>query len=131
MKVTLGPKGRNAVLEKKFLAPLVTNDGVTIANEISLEDAYENMGAQLMKEVAEKTNEAAGDGTTTAVVLAQAMVEEGLKNLAAGANPILLRKGMEQAVAAAVLRPFGPNVTFTASATLSIPVFKRLRPSVS
>ena len=116
--MTLGPKGRNAVLEKKFLAPLVTNDGVTIANEISLEDAYENMGAQLMKEVAEKTNEAAGDGTTTAVVLAQAMVEEGLKNLAAGANPILLRKGMEQAVA-------------TASATLSIPVFKRLRPSVS
>ncbi len=102
VKVTLGPKGRNAVLEKKYLAPLVTNDGVTIANEISLEDAYENMGAQLMKEVAEKTNEAAGDGTTTAVVLAQAMVEEGLKNLAAGANPVLLRKGMEQAVAAAV-----------------------------
>lgn len=102
VKVTLGPKGRNAVLEKKYLAPLVTNDGVTIANEISLEDAYEDMGAQLMKEVAEKTNEVAGDGTTTAIVLAQAMVEEGLKNLAAGANPVLLRKGMEQAVAAAV-----------------------------
>lgn len=102
VKITLGPKGRNAVLEKKFLTPLVTNDGVTIANEISLEDAYEDMGAQLMKEVASKTNDVAGDGTTTAIVLSQAMVEEGMKNLAAGANPILLRRGMEQAVAVAV-----------------------------
>lgn len=102
VKITLGPKGRNAVLEKKFLTPLVTNDGVTIANEISLEDVYEDMGAQLMKEVASKTNDVAGDGTTTAIVLSQAMVEEGMKNLAAGANPILLRRGMEQAVAVAV-----------------------------
>lgn len=102
VKITLGPKGRNAVLEKKFLTPLVTNDGVTIANEIALEDPYEDMGAQLMKEVASKTNDVAGDGTTTAIVLAQAMVEEGMKNLAAGANPVLLRRGMEQAAAAAV-----------------------------
>jgi len=102
VKITLGPKGRNAVLEKKFMTPLVTNDGATIAGEITLEDGYEDMGAQLIREVASKTNDVAGDGTTTAVVLAQAMVHAGMKNLAAGANPVLLRRGMEQAVAAAV-----------------------------
>ena len=97
VKVTLGPKGRNVVLDKKFGAPLITNDGVSIAREIELEDAYENMGAQLVKEVATKTNDVAGDGTTTATVLAQAMIHEGMKNLAAGANPIILRKGMKKA----------------------------------
>ncbi|EJY54874.1 chaperonin GroEL [Alicyclobacillus hesperidum URH17-3-68] len=102
VKVTLGPKGRNVVLEKKFGSPLITNDGVTIAKEIELEDAYENMGAQLVKEVATKTNDVAGDGTTTATVLAQAMIREGLKNVAAGANPMVLRRGIEKAVAAAV-----------------------------
>ena len=95
VRVTLGPKGRNVVLDKSFGAPLITNDGVTIAKEIELEDAFENMGAQLIKEVAAKTNDVAGDGTTTATVLAQAMVHEGIKNLAAGANPIVLRKGMK------------------------------------
>ena len=98
VKVTLGPKGRNAVLDKKYTAPLITNDGVTIAREIELEDPFENMGAQLLKEVATKTNDIAGDGTTTATVLAQAMVREGLKNVAAGANPMILRKGMQKAV---------------------------------
>lgn len=102
VKVTLGPKGRNVVLEKKFGSPLITNDGVTIAKEIELEDAYENMGAQLVKEVATKTNDVAGDGTTTATVLAQAMIREGLKNVAAGANPMVLRRGIEKAVEAAV-----------------------------
>lgn len=102
VKVTLGPKGRNVVLDKKFGAPLITNDGVTIAKDIELEDAFENMGAQLVKEVATKTNDLAGDGTTTATVLAQAFVREGLKNLAAGANPIVMRKGMNKAVDAAV-----------------------------
>ena len=102
VKVTLGPKGRNVVLEKKFGSPLITNDGVTIAKEIELEDTFENMGAQLVKEVATKTNDVAGDGTTTATVLAQAMVREGLKNVAAGANPMVLRKGIEKAVNAAV-----------------------------
>ncbi len=102
VRVTLGPKGRNVVLDKSFGAPLITNDGVTIAKEIELEDAYENMGAQLIKEVAAKTNDVAGDGTTTATVLAQAMVNEGMKNLAAGANPIVLRKGMKKATACAV-----------------------------
>ncbi|SFV10584.1 chaperonin GroEL, partial [Alicyclobacillus macrosporangiidus] len=102
VKVTLGPKGRNVVLEKKFGSPLITNDGVTIAKEIELEDPYEKMGAQLVKEVATKTNDVAGDGTTTATVLAQAMVREGLKNVAAGANPMILRKGIEKAVNAAV-----------------------------
>ena len=97
VRVTLGPKGRNVVLDKKFGTPLITNDGVTIAKEIELEDAYENMGAQLVKEVATKTNDAAGDGTTTATVLAQAMINEGMKNLAAGANPIVMRKGMKKA----------------------------------
>ena len=97
VKVTLGPKGRNVVLDKSFGAPLITNDGVTIAKDIELEDGFENMGAQLVKEVATKTNDVAGDGTTTATVLAQAMVNEGMKNLAAGANPIILRKGMKKA----------------------------------
>ena len=102
VKVTLGPKGRNVVLDKQFGTPLITNDGVTIAKEIELEDAFENMGAQLVKEVATKTNDVAGDGTTTATVLAQAMIHEGMKNLAAGANPIILRKGMKKATDAAV-----------------------------
>lgn len=102
VKVTLGPKGRNVVLDKSFGAPLITNDGVTIAKDIELEDGFENMGAQLVKEVATKTNDVAGDGTTTATVLAQAMVNEGMKNLAAGANPIILRKGMKKACDCAV-----------------------------
>ena len=102
VSVTLGPKGRNVVLDKQFGTPLITNDGVTIAKEIELEDAFENMGAQLVKEVATKTNDVAGDGTTTATVLAQAMINEGMKNLAAGANPIILRKGMKKATDAAV-----------------------------
>ena len=102
VKVTLGPKGRNVVLGKKYGAPLITNDGVTIAKDVELEDAFENMGAQLVREVATKTNDAAGDGTTTATVLAQAIVQEGLKNVTAGANPMVMRKGIEKAVAAAV-----------------------------
>jgi chaperonin GroEL len=102
VKVTLGPKGRNVVLEKKFGSPLITNDGVTIAKEIELEDAFENMGAKLVAEVASKTNDVAGDGTTTATVLAQAMIREGLKNVTSGANPMVLRKGIEKATAAAV-----------------------------
>ena len=102
VRVTLGPKGRNVVLDKSFGAPLITNDGVTIAKEIELEDKFENMGAQLVKEVATKTNDVAGDGTTTATVLAQAMVNAGMKNLAAGANPIILRKGMKKATDCAV-----------------------------
>ena len=102
VSVTLGPKGRNVVLDKQFGVPLITNDGVTIAKEIELEDAFENMGAQLVKEVATKTNDVAGDGTTTATVLAQAMINEGMKNLAAGANPIVLRKGMKKATECAV-----------------------------
>ncbi len=102
VRVTIGPKGRNVVLDKSFGIPLITNDGVTIAKEIELEDAFENMGAQIVKEVATKTNDVAGDGTTTATVLAQAMVNEGMKNLAAGANPIILRKGMKKATDAAV-----------------------------
>ncbi len=102
VKVTLGPKGRNVVLDKSFGAPLITNDGVTIAKEIELEDPFENMGAQLVKEVATKTNDVAGDGTTTATVLAQAMISEGIKNLAAGANPIILRRGMKKATEVAV-----------------------------
>ena len=102
VRVTLGPKGRNVVLDKSFGTPLITNDGVTIAKEVELEDAFENMGAQLVKEVATKTNDVAGDGTTTATVLAQAMINEGMKNLAAGANPIILRKGMKKATDVAV-----------------------------
>lgn len=102
VKITLGPKGRNVVLDKKFGSPLITNDGVTIAKEIELEDAFENMGAQLVKEVATKTNDAAGDGTTTATLLAQSFVSEGMKNVAAGANPMVLKKGMKKAIEAAV-----------------------------
>ena len=102
VKITLGPKGRNVVLDKKFGAPLITNDGVTIAKEIELEDPFENMGAQLVKEVSVKTNDAAGDGTTTATLLAQAIVREGMKNIAAGANPMILKKGLDKAVACAV-----------------------------
>ena len=102
VRITLGPKGRNVVLDKSYGAPTITNDGVTIAKEIELADNFENMGAQLVKEVATKTNDVAGDGTTTATVLAQAMINEGLKNLAAGANPIELRKGMKKATDAAV-----------------------------
>lgn len=104
VKITLGPKGRNVVLDKKFGAPLITNDGVTIAKEIELEDAFENMGAQLVKEVSTKTNDVAGDGTTTAVILAQAMIGEGLKNVAAGANPVILKKGIAGATQVAVER---------------------------
>ena len=102
VKITLGPKGRNVVLDKKYGSPLITNDGVTIAKEIELEDEAENMGAQLVKEVATKTNDAAGDGTTTATLLAQAFVREGMKNVTAGANPMVVRKGMKKAVDAAV-----------------------------
>jgi len=101
VKVTLGPKGRNVVIDKKWGAPTITNDGVTIAREVELEDPYENLGAQLAKEVATKTNDIAGDGTTTATVLAQAMVREGLKQVAAGASPLDLKRGMEKAVKAA------------------------------
>ena len=93
VKITLGPKGRNVVLDKKFGAPLITNDGVTIAKEVELEDPFENMGAQLVKEVATKTNDVAGDGTTTATLLAQALIREGMKNVTAGANPMVLEKG--------------------------------------
>jgi chaperonin GroEL len=102
VKITLGPKGRNVVLDKKFGAPLITNDGVTIAREIELEDPYENMGAQLVKEVATKTNDVAGDGTTTATLLAQAIIREGLKNVTAGANPMQIRNGIRMAVDVAV-----------------------------
>src|SRR3954447_10717806 len=102
VKVTLGPKGRNVVLDKKFGAPTITNDGVTIAREIDLPEPFENMGAQLLKEAATRTNDVAGDGTTTATVLAQAIVNEGLRNLAAGANPMQLRQGIEKGVEAVV-----------------------------
>ena len=118
VKVTLGPKGRNVVLEKSFGSPLITNDGVTIAKEIELEDHFENMGAKLVSEVASKTNDIAGDGTTTATVLTQAIVREGIKNVTAGANPIGIRRGIETAVATAASIPrripigFAPAVTF-------------------
>jgi chaperonin GroEL len=102
---TLGPKGRNVALDKKWGAPTITHDGVTVAKEIELKDPYENMGAQLLKEAATKTNDVAGDGTTTATVLAQAIVNEGLKNVAAGANPMLLKRGIEKATEAVVARP--------------------------
>lgn len=105
VKVTLGPKGRNVVLDKKWGAPTITNDGVSIAKEIELEDPYERIGAELVKEVAKKTDDVAGDGTTTATVLAQALVKEGLRNVVAGANPIALRKGIDKAVAAVVAKP--------------------------
>ena len=102
VKVTLGPKGRNVVLDKSYGAPLITNDGVTIAKEIELEDKFENMGARLVKEVSTKTNDVAGDGTTTATVLAQSMVKEGVKNVAAGADPMAMKRGMDKAVEVAV-----------------------------
>ncbi len=102
VKVTLGPKGRNVVLDKSYGAPLITNDGVSIAKEIELEDKFENMGAELVKEVATKTNDVAGDGTTTATVLAQAMIKEGLKNVSAGANPVIVKKGIAKATEIAV-----------------------------
>ena len=102
VKVTLGPKGRNVVLDKKYGSPLITNDGVTIAKEIELDDPFENMGAQLVKEVSVKTNDAAGDGTTTATVLAQALISEGMKNVAAGANPMVIKKGIKTAVDTAI-----------------------------
>ncbi|HHX10163.1 MAG TPA: chaperonin GroEL, partial [Firmicutes bacterium] len=98
VKITLGPKGRNVVLDRKFGSPVITKDGVTVAKEIELEDPFENMGAQLCREVASKTNDVAGDGTTTATVLAQAMVKEGLKNVAAGANPVFIKRGIDKAV---------------------------------
>ena len=98
VKVTLGPKGRNVVIDKKYGAPLITNDGVTIAKEVELDDPFENMGAQLVKEVATKTNDVAGDGTTTATLLAQALIREGMKNVAAGANPMDVKKGIQKAV---------------------------------
>src|SRR5712692_2940443 len=104
VKVTLGPRGRNVVIDKKWGAPTITNDGVTVAREVELENAQENLGAQLAKEVATKTNDVAGDGTTTATVLAQAMVHEGLRNVAAGANPMQLKKGIDKASAAVVAR---------------------------
>src|SRR3989344_795508 len=102
VKVTLGPKGRNVVLDKKFGSPTITKDGVTVAKEIDLEDSYENMGAQMVKEVAEKTSDSAGDGTTTATILAQAIYREGLKNVTAGANPMELKRGIDKGVAAVV-----------------------------
>src|SRR5205807_4634304 len=113
VKVTLGPKGRNVVLEKKFGAPTITNDGVTIAKEIELEEPFENMGAQLVKEVASKTNDIAGDGTTTATVLAQALISAGLQNVAAGANPIALKKGIEKAVDAVVENIKAQSISIT------------------
>ena len=102
VKITMGPKGRNVVLGKKFGSPLITNDGVTIAKEIELEDPFEDMGAQLVKEVSTKTNDVAGDGTTTATLLAQAIIHEGMKNLAAGANPMVMKKGIAKATSAAI-----------------------------
>ena len=102
VKITLGPKGRNVVLDKKYGAPLIKNDGVTIAKDVELEDAFENMGAQLIKEVATKTNDVAGDGTTTATLLAQALVREGMKNVVAGANPMVIKKGIQKAVDATI-----------------------------
>jgi len=119
VKVTLGPKGRNVVLDKKFGAPLITNDGVTIAKDIELEDPFENMGAQLVKEVATKTNDAAGDGTTTATLLAQALVREGMKNVAAGANPMVVRKGISKAVDAAVAAIVANSKKITGSADIA------------
>ena len=119
VKITLGPKGRNVVLDKKFGAPLITNDGVTIAKEIELEDAAENMGAQLVREVATKTNDAAGDGTTTATLLAQALIHEGMKNVTAGANPMVLRKGIFKAVDAAVAELAVQSQTVRGSADLA------------
>jgi len=125
VKVTIGPKGRNVVLDKKFGSPTITNDGVTIARDIELEDPFENMGAQLLKEVATKTDDVAGDGTTTAVVLGQAMINEGIRNVTAGANPMQIRVGIEKAVAAVVAeikkqsRPIDSREQIAAIATIS------------
>ena len=127
VKVTLGPKGRNVVLDKKWGAPTITNDGVTVAKEVELEDPYENLGAQLAKEVATKTNDVAGDGTTTATVLAQALVHEGLRSVAAGANPIELKRGIEKGVAAIdaalaeVAKPVETTADMASIATISSP----------
>ncbi|MBP3441340.1 MAG: chaperonin GroEL, partial [Clostridia bacterium] len=115
VKITLGPKGRNVVLDKKYGAPLITNDGVTIAKDVELEDPFENMGAQLVKEVATKTNDVAGDGTTTATLLAQALVREGMKNVAAGANPMVVKKGIKVAVDATVDAVKGNSKPVTSS----------------
>ena len=123
VKVTLGPKGRNVVLDKKFGSPLITNDGVSIAKEIELEDPYENMGAKLVAEVANKTNEIAGDGTTTATILAQSMITEGLKNVTSGANPVGLRRGMERAVKVAVERLREISVTVDSKDKIAQVVF--------
>src|SRR5216110_3476930 len=120
VKVTLGPKGRNVVLEKKWGAPTITNDGVSIAKEIELEDPYEKIGAELVKEVTKKTDDVAGDGTTTATVLAQALVREGLRNVAAGANPLALKRGIELAVAA-VTEALGNQAQDTDSTAFSMP----------
>ncbi|MBQ1218108.1 MAG: chaperonin GroEL, partial [Clostridia bacterium] len=119
VKITLGPKGRNVVLDRKYGAPLITNDGVTIAKEIELDDPFENMGAQLVKEVSTKTNDVAGDGTTTATLLAQALVREGMKNVTAGANPIILKKGIQKAVAAAVTEIKANSKTVASSADIA------------
>ena len=125
VKVTIGPKGRNVVLDKKFGSPTITNDGVTIARDIELEDPFENMGAQLLKEVATKTDDVAGDGTTTAVVLGQAMINEGIRNVTAGANPMMIRVGIEKAVEAVVAeikkqsRPIDSREEIAAIATIS------------
>ena len=119
VKITLGPKGRNVVIDKKYGTPLITNDGVTIAKEIELEDAFENMGAQLVKEVATKTNDVAGDGTTTATLLAQALVREGMKNVAAGANPMVVKKGIKKAVETAVATVKANSMPVTTSADIA------------
>ena len=120
VKITLGPKGRNVVLDKKYGAPLITNDGVTIAKEVELEDPFENMGAQLVKEVATKTNDVAGDGTTTATLLAQALVREGLKNVTAGANPMVVKKGIKLAVEAATAAVKENSKPVTSSADIEM-----------
>ena len=119
VKITLGPKGRNVVLDKKFGAPLITNDGVTIAKEVELDDAFENMGAQLVKEVATKTNDIAGDGTTTATLLAQALIREGMKNVTAGANPMVLKGGIQKAVDTAVKAVIGNSKKVTCTDDIS------------
>ena len=119
VKITMGPKGRNVVLGKKFGSPLITNDGVTIAKEIELEDPFEDMGAQLVKEVSTKTNDVAGDGTTTATLLAQAIIHEGMKNLAAGANPMVMKKGIAKATAAAIEAIKGNSKTVNGTADIA------------
>jgi len=133
VKVTLGPKGRNVVLDKKFGAPTITNDGVSIAKEVEIDDPFENMGAQLVKEVATKTNDVAGDGTTTATVLAQAIVQQGMRNVAAGANPMGLKRGIEKAVAAAVESIMARPRKSTTSPTspVSPPSLQLMQPSAA